>query len=386
MKFIEKYNKRSPFFISEDPRWDILRSFEYEKNPKAYEQVINPSSDIDKEAYLCFINKDKHGVEYLVNEESQLLKKVLLKAPQDLQGDYQVESGTEIISCNAFHNCKGITTVTLPEGLKIIGDGAFRGCDNLQPVTIPSSVEYIGTKSLECKYNIFVLPKELNDIDIDTLPEADEYRSSSSIYKIINGCLISKTKLYKYLGKGTTEVQIPDDVVLIGDNAFSENQEIKKVLIPSTVTTIGIKAFTHCEALETVKIFNGVEKIAGDAFSHCISLKKIVIPDSVTQIGDYVFNECTSLEEVKLPNELRIIQRCTFCDCVALKSIIFPSSIEKIESNAFENCGLERVNISRSVNIENNAFLNCRNLLSINAHSSYRNAFNGCPGQKYMSI
>ncbi len=385
MKFIEKYRKSS-LFIPEDFRWNELRSFKYENDPKACEEIMNPSSEIDEASYLCFRYKDKHGVVYLANEKSQFLKKVLLKAPQDLQGYYQVESGTEIISCNAFEDCKGITKVTLPDGLKVIGDGAFRGCDNLQPVAIPSSVEYIGKKSLECKYNNFVLPKELNDIDIDTIPEADEYSSDSSIYKVINGCLISDKQLHKYLGKGVTEVQIPDDVVLIGDNAFSVNQEIKKVLIPSTVTIIGIEAFTYCEALETVIISNGVLKIADRAFSHCSSLKKIIIPDTVTKIGGAVFNECTSLEEVKLPDKLQIIQLSTFCNCVALKSILFPSSIEKIESHAFENCGLERVDILHPVDIWKDAFLNCRNLLTINARSSYRNAFNGCPGQKYMSI
>lgn len=48
------------------------------------------------------------------------------------------------IGDNAFFNCSGLTSVTIPNSITSVGNGAFRGCSGLTSVTIPNSVTSIG--------------------------------------------------------------------------------------------------------------------------------------------------------------------------------------------------------------------------------------------------
>jgi len=48
------------------------------------------------------------------------------------------------IGSEAFADCTGLTSVTLPSSLKSIGDLAFYGCSKLTSLKIPSSVTSIG--------------------------------------------------------------------------------------------------------------------------------------------------------------------------------------------------------------------------------------------------
>ena len=48
------------------------------------------------------------------------------------------------IESSAFRECKGLGSVTIPEGVTSIGAGAFANCTNLTSITIPNSVTNIG--------------------------------------------------------------------------------------------------------------------------------------------------------------------------------------------------------------------------------------------------
>ncbi len=74
-----------------------------------------------------------------------------------------------------FHDCTGLTSVTIPNSVTSIGDGAFSDCSGLTSVTIPDSVTSIG-----------------------------DYAFSSCT--------------------GLTSVTIPDSVTSIGDGAFARLQ------------------------------------------------------------------------------------------------------------------------------------------------------------------
>lgn len=48
------------------------------------------------------------------------------------------------IGVEVFFNCKNLTNVTIPDSVTTIGNSAFVGCDNLTSITIPDSVTKIG--------------------------------------------------------------------------------------------------------------------------------------------------------------------------------------------------------------------------------------------------
>ena len=53
--------------------------------------------------------------------------------------------GTQVIKINkgAFQNCKGLTSVSIPDGVQNIEPYAFRGCTDLSRVNIPAGVNVI---------------------------------------------------------------------------------------------------------------------------------------------------------------------------------------------------------------------------------------------------
>ena len=55
-----------------------------------------------------------------------------------------IKDGTVSISSDAFYNCNGLTSVTIPNSVTSIGSSAFSGCSGLTSVTTPNSVTSIG--------------------------------------------------------------------------------------------------------------------------------------------------------------------------------------------------------------------------------------------------
>ena len=79
------------------------------------------------------------------------------------------------------------------------------------------------------------------------------------------------------------------------------------VEIPNNVTIIGEKAFTECKTLVSVTIPNSVKSIENNAFSFCTLLKEITLPNSVTSIGDWAFFYCTGLVKIVIPSSVESI-------------------------------------------------------------------------------
>lgn len=67
---------------------------------------------------------------------------------------------------------------------------------------------------------------------------------------------------------------IPEDVITLGYNAFSECKNLKSVHIPDSVTTIGDYAFAGCTNLTNINIPNSVTYIGHNAFWGCPNLIK----------------------------------------------------------------------------------------------------------------
>ena len=287
------------------------------------------------------------------------------------------------IGNEAFQNCRGLTSVTIPNSVTSIGNSAFQNCSGLTSVTIPNSVTSIGDSAF-------------------------------------SGC------------SGLTSVTIVNSVTSIGGSAFSVCSGLTSVVIPNSVITIGYKAFYGCSGLTSVTIGNSVTSIGDNAFEDCSSLtsvhitdieawckisfssnplyyahhlylngeeiKDLVIPNSVTSIGNYAFNGCSGLTSVSIPNSVTSIGNCAFSVCSGLTSVVIPNSVITIGYKAFYGCrGLTSVTIPNSVTrIGERAFSYCDGLTSISIpnsvtdpHSVYRigkYAFSYCSGLTSVTI
>lgn len=103
-----------------------------------------------------------------------------------------------------------------------------------------------------------------------------------------------------------------------------------------------------------------VTAIGNKAFYNCTNLKKVSMTVQVTSIGEYAFYGCTALEEISGYSKVTTIGKYAFSNCTMLKKFTVYSSLATVELGAFSGCtGLEAVyantlSIFGNVNYKNN--------------------------------
>ena len=158
----------------------------------------------------------------------------------NINGFYYPTSNDKI-GDNAFCDCSGLTSLTLPSGVTEIGNAAFEGCSGLASLTLPSGVTKIG-------YSAFL-------------------RCS-----------------------GLTSLTLPSGVTEIGNAAFEGCSGLTSLTLPSDVTEIGNAAFEGCSGLT---LPSGVAKIGDYAFHGCSGLTSIyVYAEKLPNMGNDVFEGC----------------------------------------------------------------------------------------------
>ena len=141
------------------------------------------------------------------------------------------------IGWNAFMDCSGLTSVTIPDSVTSIGEGAFRGCSSLTSVTIGDSVTSIGKSAF-------------------------------------SGC------------SSLTSVTIPNSVTNIGQRAFSYCSSLTSVTIGKGVTSIRYLAFSSCTSLMSVTIPDNVTSIEYQAFENCSNLANITFEGNAPSLTE----------------------------------------------------------------------------------------------------
>ena len=145
--------------------------------------------------------------------------------------------------------------------------------------------------------------------------------------------------------------------------------DIKSVIISDSVTAISQYAFYGSNifngddipngyvSLTSVILGNNVMEIGDFAFSDCNSLTNITLSDRTTSIGKYAFSNCTSLTGAIIGNGVTTIRCGAFFYCESLTSLSFPIC-ENVEQEIVTGCfALESLTLNAACNIEDNAFV-----------------------------
>ncbi len=211
-----------------------------------------------------------------------------------------------------------------------------------------------------------------------------------------------------FFNSAITQVDIGDNVLSIGDNAFagcgnlsvanfgnrviniynsafSNCSKLQEVTLPESLTAIGDNAFSGCSNLTNIAVPQNVTSMGDEVFAGCGGLKSASIPDSITSIGNGLFSWCSNIESMKIPKGVTAIGDNAFNGCSRLKDVSVPDSVTSIGAYAFSSCsGVNSLVISKRVtSIGHYAFSGCKNLTDLSIESSStsigENAFSGCP-------
>lgn len=168
---------------------------------------------------------------------------------------------------------------------------------------------------------------------------------------------------FAYLAE-LTSVDMPDNVIAIGDNGFYRCPRLSLTSLPSGITSIGQYAFRNCSKMVLTSLPSGITSIGDFAFLNCYQLSLTALPSGITSIGQYAFNNCPRLALTSLPSGLTSLPTAAFQYCPKIALTTFPSGMTSIGDYAFkQGTGLASITLPPALTaIGNQAFANCYNL------------------------
>lgn len=176
--------------------------------------------------------------------------------------DVVISDKVETIGAWAFQNCFDLKNVTWGENIQRIEEGAFGQCTFLSNVVIPEKTEYIGSNAFagckqleEIKFNAKNCKAYMFRSSMNSHVFVDAGKQSTSL-KVIFGSKVETVPASLFEAPETqyahiTEVSIPRSVKYIGDFAFNNCIDLKKITI---------KGKTQLSFEDWTNPFNGCSK------------------------------------------------------------------------------------------------------------------------------
>ena len=244
-------------------------------------------------------------------------------------------ANVESIGARAFQSCFALKNITLPAKLKTIGSNAFDGT-YISSITIPASVTDIEQYAFYSCGQLTYIKFEASSKPVNFV--TGYYRSfGDSAKEVYIGRDINRTGDYaaERLFNNITKVTFGSKVTEIGQNMFSNNNELATIVIGSGVKAIREGAFYNCGTtadIEELKVTMGanVETLETNAFQYCSKLKSITIPSKLKVIGTQAFQHC-GLTTLTIPANVNTINYYAFQACDALASVRIEESTEPLE-------------------------------------------------------
>ena len=314
---------------------------------------------------------------------------------------------------NAVRYLNG-STDEMPE---VLESGAFKRAmqsdySALYPLLEPETVKYLksinrttkevtvtvyeGNSAYDNRMNIDEMWFEVNPsertaklLEMDDESAGKDYTVPSSIRFAGHLFRVTEIGASAFSEKKVKSVTLPMGLKSIGDNAFMSST-ISEISIPATVTNIGKGAFSNIPALKTISVPNSVKTIGHSCFVACTGLTEVKLPARLEKLENSMFRGCRSLTKVTLPQNIDKIDTGTFEDCKALAHIDLPQSVTTIGVNAFKNTALTEVPVTTSLKlIDSNAFEGCNGLTSVSLPASVQiefEAFKNCKNLRKATI
>ena len=204
--------------------------------------------------------------------------------------------GTLTVPFEAFHDCKGLTEITLPASLISTEYEQFKGCTGLIGVTLKDGFDYIGSRSFaDCKsLNYIIIPDSVTHIGYASFYNTAYYNDYKNWE---DGVLYIGNHLIEF-SSAVSEYEIKKGTLTVASDAFLNNTVIESVIFPDSVRFISLHAFDRCKNLKSIRLSESLKSIDYAAFWDCESLESLSIPKSVEYIAEEAFGKCSKLANV----------------------------------------------------------------------------------------
>jgi hypothetical protein len=227
-----------------------------------------------------------------------------------------VELGNKVteITRDAFFNCTGLTTITIPESVRNIGYSAFEGCTGISAISVPNSVAKIEGRA-------FAGCKNLQSI---TIPEILEEIEGYVFY----GC------------EGLTSVTIPASVNSIGERAFWDCKKLSDLKIEDSKAWLSIVTGDYASFYSNpiTSIYLGRDLyISNYIFYSLPNLSDVTISKTVTHLagGILAWSNIKSITFEEAP------------DTLVLENYGWPNYTN--QEQPFDKCSIDSVYLGRCI-------------------------------------
>lgn len=230
---------------------------------------------------------------YIGNDE-------VVEIPSEING----KPVTEIASM-AFENCT-FKEIIIPDSVTTIGKHILYGCNNLEKLTTP-----FFENSSNILTNMFggeiptsaIFPPNLKEVTVTNMTDLTPYAFYNSGVEIIN---------------------LPKNLVTIGNSAFDGCYNLKNITIPETVISIGIYAFSNT-GLTYLHIPSSVEVLEENSIIFNYSLEELSI--CAKKVNSYAIQCASSLSILYIGNET-VLADCAIYD-TSYPNVVFTAQSEE---------------------------------------------------------
>ncbi len=269
-------------------------------------------------------------------------------------------------------------TLYIPKTLKSLDAQAFASSFDVTKFKVDKDNEYFSNDSDGVLYN-----KDKTELVQYPLRKTDKsYKTDENTVKIREYAFQQATFVEK--------ITVNEGVKEIGDRAFFNVHNLKKVSLPESLESVGIQAFDS-NSIEEINIPNEIKTLGKGAFGGCKMLETVVLPDTLVEIPENLFGMNSNFKKIEIGASVEKIAVSTFEYCNNLAEIavdennkffttdgkgalynkdmtellfcanavsgdfVIPNTVEKISAGAFKLCvNLKSITVSGTVSVIGN--------------------------------
>lgn len=266
----------------------------------------------------------------------------------------------------AFRDCTSLTAVEIPDHVRSVATSTFQGCSGLK------SLKIHGGKAKLWKF-AFADCVNLEQVDISEVPleKVDPTAFENTPYQQEMEQRLAKERenaldmetpvafsshLVTSLGGFFPE----EPVAEIDENLPPPEPNVFK--IPEGTKEIGVGAYAGDESFTELVLPHTLEVIGEKAFFQCKNLKKVHFPPHLKVMEKQCFSE-TAIEELRFPATLKTLGYGAFQKCTSLQEVFIPHFLDALPDRVFSLCSsLETIDLKRISTVGSGAFARCEKL------------------------